>query len=115
MLQVTNSNNFDLIDRYDGRDYIFPAGATVALGEDAAKHIFGFGDVDKSTYLARLGWVRNSGEVEAGMQKLNGFSFSSYETPSPGEIIPPDPDAAIVEQAVPKYKGSILDKLGANA
>jgi len=89
MLQVTNNNTFDLVDRYDGQDFTFPAGATVALGEDAARHIFGFGEADKIPYLARQGWVRNSGEIEAGMQKLNGFSFASYETPLPGKSLFP--------------------------
>lgn len=117
MLQVTNNNTFDLVDRYDGQDFTFPAGATVALGEDAARHIFGFGEADKIPYLARQGWVRNSGEIEAGMQKLNGFSFASYDTPLPGEIIVPDEeDAPIVEQVKSSgKKASILDKLGANA
>lgn len=116
MLQVTNKNTFDLSDRYNGQDFVFPAGATVALEESAARHIFGFGEADKVPFLARQGWSRTSGDIEAGMQKLNGFSFSSMDTPMPGEIIPEE-ESAPVEEPASKSSGkkSILEKLGAGA
>ena len=120
MLQVTNNNTFDLSDRYDGQDFTFPAGSTVALGEDAARHIFGFGEADKTPFLARQGWVRNSGEIEAGMAKLSGFSFSSMDIPMQGEVIvQEDEEPPKVEKSPPAQRGtpgkSILDKLSASA
>ena len=131
MLQVTNRNDFDLKDRYNGIDYTFPANTTVALDEEAAKHIFGFGDSDKVPYLVRQGWVRSSGEVETGMKMLSGFSFSSIDSPLPGEVIQKEEYVlpVVVETASQEAsdtapddlpastgkKSSILSKLAGNA
>jgi hypothetical protein len=79
MLKITNKNEFDLIDRYDGHDYKFPAGKTVRCHENAAAHIFGFGDDNKIPYITRQGWVRHSGEFEKGLAILGKFHFEMIE------------------------------------
>jgi hypothetical protein len=127
MLRVQNNTGNDLTDRYNGTDYTFPAGASVALDENAAQHIFGFGDADKVPYLVRQGWMRTTGEYESAMRILSGFAFSAYEIPIPGEIVQkPIPqqiaEAEEEEDSTPKEasppkasRGSILDKLASNA
>lgn len=79
MLKITNNNGFDLQDRYDGQDYFFPKGKTVACEDAAARHIFGVGEQDKKPYLTRLGWLQSTGEFDEAMQKLNNFSFEYVE------------------------------------
>ena len=75
MLRVTNNNDFDLKDRYDGQDYIFPAGSTVMCEDSAARHIFGVGDPDKLTYLKRQGWMKISTDEAKAKEILNNFKF----------------------------------------
>jgi hypothetical protein len=87
MLKVTNNNTFDLNDRYNGQDFSFPAGKTVALDLDAARHIFGFGEADKIPYLTRQGWMRTSGDLDTGMRILGGFVFDSVSDVVSGELI----------------------------
>jgi len=87
MLRVTNRNNFDFKDRYNGVDYDIPAGATTILNDDAARHFFGIGDGDKTPFLIRQGWMKTLNDKDEAFQKLNGFSFSSAEAPMPGEIV----------------------------
>lgn len=138
MLVVTNGNDFDLRDRFNGIDYDFPAGASVAIGEDAAAHIFGFGEGDKIPTLIRQGWMKVSNDEAAAREILNRFSFDIQPQVIPGEIVvrsepaPPlepseiDSDdenseirQAIVQPATEKRTGnkkSIIDKLsGASA
>jgi hypothetical protein len=79
MLKVTNRNDFDLMDRYNGEAYFFPKGKTVMCPDDAARHIFGIGDEDKKPYLTRQGWSKSSDKFEDGMEKLNKFSFELVE------------------------------------
>jgi hypothetical protein len=79
MLKITNKNDFDLIDRYDGKDYIFPAGETVLCPDSVARHVFGVGDDDKKPYLTRQGWLRLSDKFDEGMKKLNNFVFDLLE------------------------------------
>lgn len=79
MLKITNNNTFDLIDRYDGEDYTFPAGKTVRCPLVVAKHFFGIGDPNKMPYLARQGWARHSQDFEAGMQIMDNFAFEEID------------------------------------
>ena len=77
MLKVTNKSGEEFSDRFDGHDYSFPKGSTVSINEDAARHIFGFGEGDKTPYLVRLGWMRSNREYDMAMQTMAGFVFSS--------------------------------------
>ena len=42
MIAIKNNGQADFIDRCDGQEYIFPAGKTVVVSEDVARHFFGF-------------------------------------------------------------------------
>lgn len=87
MLTVKNGNGFDFVGRYDGQDYYFPKGKMTAVPDDAAKHIFGVGVGDKTDVLVRHGWMTHSAEFDAGMQKLNGFSFNVANELNAGDIV----------------------------
>lgn len=54
---VTNKNDFFHTDFYDGNEFSFPPGQKVAIPVEAARHMFGFGNPDKSETLMRLGWA----------------------------------------------------------
>ena len=102
MLKVRNRNSFDLVDRYNGQDFVFPVGKTVALDMDAARHIFGFGADDKAPFLTRQGWMRHSGEYDSAMKILNGFSFDAVNDLVSGEQI-------IAEQGSAPLPGAGVD------
>ena len=77
---VTNNSDQDLKDGFGGIFYDFTIGSTIEIPEEAAKHIFGYGEQDKTSHLIRLGWLRMSNEVDRAMEKLNKFSFSMQPT-----------------------------------
>ena len=88
MLKVTNRNDFDFHAKFNNRDFLFPKGATVAIDDEAAAHIFGLGETDKTAVLARHGWAavvprledgREVGSRADGMRILNNFSFQTLE------------------------------------
>ena len=79
---VTNTNDFDHVDAYDGEEYVFPQGERVLIPADAAVHFFGRNLKDKSEALVRLGWAmkydatkKQFVEDEAGIRKLANFVF----------------------------------------
>ena len=76
MLIVKNNTGSPFSGRFDGVDYPFPPGEEVMVPKDAARHIFGLGEADKTATLMRHGWMRASHERDAAMNILNGFSFS---------------------------------------
>ena len=53
---VTNTNDFDHQDRFDGQDFFFPKGERVTIPVIAAEHMFGLGRADKTENLIRCGW-----------------------------------------------------------
>lgn len=61
--------------RYDGQDYVFKPGVPLDVPEIVAQHVFGWGLKDKSQALARLGWARNSDEMDSAMEKLSTVKF----------------------------------------
>jgi hypothetical protein len=79
---VTNTNDFDHVDSYDGEEYVFPQNERVLIPYDAAVHFFAHNLKDKSEALVRLGWaMRYDGtkkqfvEDEEGVKKLARFVF----------------------------------------
>src|SRR5258708_6047493 len=70
---VTNHNDFDHQDRFDGQDFFFPKGERVTIPMVAAEHMLGLGRTDKTENLIRCGWG-NEGEV--GVKKLANFVFT---------------------------------------
>jgi hypothetical protein len=87
MLTIRNNNDFAFTGRYNGIDYDFPAGATVAVPEDAARHIFGVGVADKAEIMTRHGWLGVNANYDVAMQKLNNFSFNVADQFAPGEVV----------------------------
>lgn len=70
-------------DRYDGVDYEFPVGETVGIPHAAARHIFGYGDLDKTRALRRQGVMNHSSEMRKGQEWLGMFEFKEVEPPPP--------------------------------
>ena len=75
LIRVTNHNDKPVVGRYDGREYAFKPEIPLDVPEIVAWHIFDFGKTDKMQCLNRLGWAKNSEEIDSGMQKLNNISF----------------------------------------
>ena len=80
---VTNRNDFDHFDSFDGVEYHFPPGEEVEVSELAATHMLGYGRKDKTENLIRLGWAnkldREKGWIkdETGVKKLASFTFQA--------------------------------------
>lgn len=81
MIGVKNNLEEKIEARYDGRDYVFQPKITQALSEDAARHIFGYGEKDKTRALLRLGWIPNGADKSAALERLNGIQFLAVEEP----------------------------------
>lgn len=75
-----------LTAKYDGQTYEFVPGVTTAISEEAAAHIFGYGEDDKKRALHRLGWVNWGGQLEEGLERLNEFQFLEPEEPKFKEV-----------------------------
>lgn len=75
MIGVKNTGADPITGRYDGQDYVFKPGVTVALPDEAATHIFGYGLDDKSRALIRLGWLVNSTQYAHALQRLDSIQF----------------------------------------
>lgn len=81
MIGIKQTTGKEIVARYDGRDYRFPSDekVTTPLSEDAARHIFGFGERDKSRALLRLGWIGPMGTLEQAMERLGKVQFLEVE------------------------------------
>jgi hypothetical protein len=73
---VTNNSDKNLEDGYDGIRYTFPHGESIEIPMVVARHVFGFGDDNKSPYLIRLGWIQKSDDYQNALKRLQQFSFS---------------------------------------
>ena len=108
MFRVTNNNDFDLTDRYDGQDYRFPAGKTVRCPDAVVVHVFGLGNPDKKPVLTRQGWLRSSSEFDSAMEKLNNFTFEFIEEKH-------DEEFALIEQGkAPLHQAEAVDETEAD-
>ena len=74
---VTNNSDQDLKDGFGGVFYNFVQGSTVEIPLEAAKHIFGYEQEDKTPYLARLGWAKTTNELKDGLQRLSKWELST--------------------------------------
>ena len=80
MVKITNHHNHRLVDRFDGKDYVFEPNEAVLMSDEAAKHIFGYGDPNKVPYLSRIGkmtttQVDGEGGLKDAMKWLSRFEF----------------------------------------
>ena len=81
MIGVKNNLKEKIPARYDGQDFTFEPAVTRALSEDAARHIFGYGEKDKTRALLRLGWIPNGADKAGALEKLNEIQFLAVEEP----------------------------------
>ena len=111
MLKVTNKGTVALHDRYNGQDFGFAPGASVIIGEDAARHIFGVGEGDKIPTLVRLGWMSTNCDYEEAMRRLSDFVFSSADAPDPGEVQQPvaEPEPKQEQGLAPLQSGTPVE------
>jgi len=83
MIGVKNRSKTKLAARFDGKEYEFPADEKVVtpIPEDAAHHIFGYGERDKTRALQRLGWLRAGGHeaLAEAEGRLADFQFLAVE------------------------------------
>lgn len=81
MLGVKNLSGKKLVAKYDGKEYTFEADekVTTPLADDAARHIFGYGEDNKTKALLRLGWVANGAAMEEAVERLGQFQFLAVE------------------------------------
>lgn len=76
MIKVINHNPETLKGRYDGHDYVFKTDKPVELSLEAASHIFGLGNDDKSQALNMLGLlIPGRHTLEDGLAKLDRITF----------------------------------------
>jgi|GEM_PF-3997427 hypothetical protein len=79
MFKITNGNEFKFKARFDGMEFVFPPGEAVMCQDEAAQHIFGIAERDKTPVLARHGWVKPMAPLDDGMAILNRFKFEHVE------------------------------------
>lgn len=92
-LFVTNNNEFDHRDMYNGKEFAFPQGEKTLVPMDAAYHMFGFGKKDKTENLVRLGWANIPNDE--GAKRLAKFVFTEpVMIERPAEEPPEEPAAA---------------------
>lgn len=93
---VTNHNDFDHQDRFDGQDFFFPRGERVTVPVVAAEHMLGLGRVDKTENLVRCGWANDPN----GVKKLANFVFTQgvmVEAPVDAQTLLPLEDKSTVK------------------
>ncbi len=78
-LRVTNGLTEKVKGRYDGVDYLWKPGEVRDIPLEAAQHIFGFGQDDKSRAMNRLGWMPSSAQADEAYEKLASISFDMVE------------------------------------
>ena len=72
-LYVTNQSGNLLEFDFEFKTIQFPKGKTVEITEKAARHIFGYLDLDKEQYMVRLGFIQES-EAEKRSEKCKSIS-----------------------------------------
>jgi hypothetical protein len=73
---VTNTWEKPIKFDYAFKLYEFPVGKTVEIPEDAARHLFGYGEEDKEPYLVRLGLIQTKKDIPDGIRILSKFLIS---------------------------------------
>lgn len=89
---VTNKNDFPHVDRYNGKDYVFEPGHKQMVPHDAAAHMFGFGRIDKTENLVRLGWANRLDDE--GVKWLAKFVFTDAKVVEDDEMTVAEEGAA---------------------
>jgi len=89
IIRVINHNKRLFKGRYDAVDYVFRTDVPVDLPLEAAVHIFGLGNEDKTQALNMLGvLVPGRDTVEDALKWLDNFSFQQGKTVFEDELAP---------------------------
>lgn len=74
-VQVTNHSASTLRGRFAGEDYEFPPEKPMAISRQAATHIFGLGQADKTRALNNLGVLVGTVTYKEALEVLKQISF----------------------------------------
>jgi len=85
---VTNHSDKLYKDGYGGVFYEFVPSKTVEVPVEVARHIFGYGENNKEPYLARLGWITTSNDLDKGLEILSKWELST-EPPKKNQSLSP--------------------------
>jgi len=85
---VTNHTDKTHKDGYGGVFYVFEPNKTVEIPVEVARHIFGYGEDNKEPYLARLGWIVTSNDLDKGLEILTKWDIST-EPPKKNQSLSP--------------------------
>ena len=94
MIIVRNGSDETVVARFQGQDFKFPAGEDTPCDEDAARHIFGYGDANKDSALLRLGWIRPGEPKDSAIARLNKIVFKQATVTIAAEEAPQKRSAA---------------------
>ena len=75
-IKVRNASGQDVLGRFDGRDYHFPDGEAVIVPEEVVAHVFGYGLLEKTNAMHRLGWLGIGAQQSEAESKLKKITFS---------------------------------------
>ena len=70
---VTNTWDKPISFDYAFKLYEFPVGKTVEIPEEAARHLFGYGQEDKEPFMTRLGLFKTRADIPDGLKILSKF------------------------------------------
>ena len=70
---VTNTWDKPISFDYAFKLYEFPVGKTVEIPEEAARHLFGYGQEDKEPFMTRLGLIKTRADIPDGLKILSKF------------------------------------------
>jgi hypothetical protein len=73
---VINKGTEKIDGGWDGKKYEFLPRKPVEVPVALAQHYFGFGLIDKSDALVRLGWIKTANDLPGAMAKLNTFEIT---------------------------------------
>jgi hypothetical protein len=108
-VRITQTAQDEIVGRYDGVDYTFPANMPVDVHKAVATHIFGFGlpeesndprVQDKTPCLLRLGWLQVSGERKPALETLRRHVKFEEIPPFPTvlRLRAPEENTGIIQQ-----------------
>lgn len=99
---VTNRNKEPHTDSYDGEEFSFQPNVRVFIPKDAAVHMLGWNQKDKTEVLVRLGWAmkydpatKNYAENPLGIKRLANFIFDEAAIVPQSSLAPQIPAAEI--------------------
>lgn len=75
-LYVTNRWEKPIEFNFNFKPYKFPVGETVEAPEEAVRHIFGHGEVDKEHIMARLAIIKTRNDIPEGLKILSKFEIT---------------------------------------